>query len=166
MQDLKALAKAQMSGVERVGKGTAIRSLQRLLGPHETVDQLFGARLNGQQAVLALTNKRLLVAYGLLGKSDSVEYTAISQINTGLTKVEITGAGVRLTAKSLNRKDAFVRALNDRRASGQPTAPTSRADGAIDDPTALISKLAELRDSGAISDDEYTAKKAQLLERI
>ena len=45
-------------------------------------------------------------------------------------------------------------------------APTAAAASPAQGPMAAINDLAKLRDSGAISDAEFEAKKAELLSRI
>jgi hypothetical protein len=97
--DLKKLAKDQMGKVERIGAGPSLRSIGRLLAEDERVDLVFGCQIDGKQAAVALTDRRLLAAYGMLSRSDTIDYQSIGQVNTGLTKVEIKGAGVSLTAK-------------------------------------------------------------------
>jgi hypothetical protein len=47
-----------------------------------------------------------------------------------------------------------------------PVTVTSEADVSSTDPTNQIRKLAELRDEGAITDEEFAAKKEDLLGRI
>jgi hypothetical protein len=55
-------------------------------------------------------------------------------------------------------------------ASATPAAPVAAAPAAADDPanqvTAALVKLAQLRDSGAITEDEYENKKEELLDRL
>ncbi len=54
--------------------------------------------------------------------------------------------------------------------AAQPTAQTEAQSGTapsgIDDIIATIERLAKLRDAGALSEDEFAAKKVELLERI
>jgi hypothetical protein len=46
----------------------------------------------------------------------------------------------------------------------QPTAPAPEAaPGLTDDTVVQLTKLAELRDAGILTDEEFSAKKAQLL---
>jgi hypothetical protein len=47
-----------------------------------------------------------------------------------------------------------------------PAAPAGPAAATADDVTRTLTSLAELRDSGVITPEEYEAKKAELLERI
>lgn len=162
-QDLKALSKAQMGRLERSGIFMVLAALPQQLADDERVDLLFGAQVDGKTAVLALTDRRLLAAYGMLGRSDSIDYGSIGQVNTGLTKVEIQGAGVKLVAKGVARKDELVRALGERRqsAKGSDAVPA-----ATDNPLALLQELGRLRDAGVLTDEEFAAKKAEVLRRV
>lgn len=61
----------------------------------------------------------------------------------------------------LAARDAYTDRMSGYRASPQPVAPVGR-----EDTTALIARLADLRDRGAISEAEYDAKRTELLNRI
>ncbi len=61
----------------------------------------------------------------------------------------------------LAARDAYADRLSGYRAAPPPTALSGRVDAA-----ALIAKLADLRDRGAISQAEYDAKRVELLNRI
>jgi hypothetical protein len=136
----------------------ASRSARRL-------DLLFGGRIDGKQAVVALTDRRLLAAYGMIGRSYSIQYAAINQIQTGLTKVEIDGSDVNLTVETVTRRDELVAAVNERRrAPAAAPVPAAPADAA-EDPVDLLAKLGKLRDAGVLTEDEFAAKKAELLGR-
>ncbi|MCA1666529.1 MAG: PH domain-containing protein [Thermomicrobia bacterium] len=61
----------------------------------------------------------------------------------------------------LAARDAYAERTSGYHAAPQPIAPVGREDAA-----SLIAKLADLRDRGAISQAEYDAKRAELLNRI
>jgi uncharacterized membrane protein YdbT with pleckstrin-like domain len=61
----------------------------------------------------------------------------------------------------LAARDAYADRLSGYHASPPPAAPVGR-----EDMTALIARLADLRDRGAISQAEYDAKRTELLNRI
>lgn len=100
----------------------------------------------------------------MLGRSDTIDYQSIGQVNTGLTKVEIKGAGVSLTLKAVGRKDELVRALNQRRQAPPNIAAEPAAAPQIEDPVALLEKLGRLREQGVLTEAEFAAKKAELLD--
>jgi hypothetical protein len=114
-QDLDAMAKEQMKRVERAVTATALSGLTGQLAAGERVDELFGGQVNGQQAVVALTDRRLLACYGPSQEPDSIDYGSITQVERGFTKVRVHGAGLQLTVKSAARKDALASSLNERR---------------------------------------------------
>jgi hypothetical protein len=51
-------------------------------------------------------------------------------------------------------------------APGAATAPSAGSAMSADDVTRTLASLADLRDRGAISAEEYEAKKADLLRRL
>jgi Short C-terminal domain len=167
VEELKELAKSQMGRVERFGLSGALAGLAQHLGPDEQVESLFGAQIDGKQAVLALTDRRLLAAYGLVGRSYSIEYSAINQVQSGLTAVEIEGSGVSMTAKAVGRRDALLAAIQERRQrpSG-PVVPAAPPTPATQDPADLLKRLGELHDAGVLTDEEFQSKKAELLDRM
>lgn len=128
------------------------------------MDRLFGAQIDGKFATVALTNRRLLAAYGLI-HATSIDYSAISEIQTGLTKVEVRGAGVHLKMKSVGRQGELVNELQRRRAMGTGT-PASTESVRLDDPLEVLERLAALHRAGALSDEEFETKKAELLGKI
>lgn len=165
---LKDLAKQQMGRMERMTLSGALAGVAQNLATGERVDLLFGGQIDGKQAVVALTDRRLLAAYGLLARSYSIDYAAIHQISTGLTKVEIDGSGVDLVVKSVSRRNELVAALDERRRSpaAAMTAPPDAAASAAHDPVAMLGKLGKLRDAGVLTEEEFAAKKAELVDRM
>jgi hypothetical protein len=155
-----------MGKVERIGAAPSLRSIGRLLAEDERVDLVFGCQIDGKQAAVALTDRRLLAAYGMLSRSDTIDYQSIGQVNTGLTKVEIKGAGVSLTAKAVARKDELVRALNQRRQTPPGAAAAHSAPPQAGDPVALLEQLGRLREQGVLTEEEFAAKKVELLRRL
>jgi hypothetical protein len=167
VEELKQLAKSQMGRVERFGVSGAIAGLAQHLGPDEQVEALFGAQIDGKQAVVALTDRRLLAAYGMLGRSYSIEYSAINQVQSGLTTVEVEGSGVSMKAEAVGRRDALLAAIQERRQRrGQPSPPAPAPASNDDSPVELLKRLGELRDAGVLTDEEFHSKKAELLERM
>lgn len=74
-------------------------------------------------------------------------------------------AGVIVTAILCNFvKVAAFEPAESARASG--TVSMASTESAADDPTVRLRRLAQLRDSGAITDDEFQNKKNDLLSRI
>jgi hypothetical protein len=56
--------------------------------------------------------------------------------------------------------------IKDRLPTPTKTPPADQAPTTTSDVTEVISKLASLRDAGIVTDDEFSAKKAELLDRL
>ena len=69
--------------------------------------------------------------------------------------------------KAVGRRDEFVNALRAHRAP-RPATPSVAAPprAGPDDPIALLERLAQLHAAGVLTDDEFAAKKAELLGKI
>ena len=123
-----------------------------------------------------ITNQRLIVTSGILSKSEkSVQLSRIQDVNvlrsifTG-GRVTITSAGGALSFRAvgpLSRAKAaefaeIMMGLIPTHGDGlsSPRQGTDKKPQSVADE---IKKLAELRDSGVISEDEFVAHKARLL---
>jgi uncharacterized membrane protein YdbT with pleckstrin-like domain len=138
-----------------------------------------------------ITNRRVLKVEGLLDKKsgdsslDKINDAVLSQgLLARLFKfgnLDILTANEEaidryvMLAHAVDFKKAMLNAKNDledgyRGASSgaRPTvaAPAAARSSSSDDVTATLSRLAELRDKGAISPADYEAKKAELLGRL
>jgi hypothetical protein len=78
--------------------------------------------------------------------------------------VETRGGGT-LEVRGVSKREAEYAStfIRERMASGPPRGPDESATRDIPD---QIRKLAELRDSGAITEEEFQAKKRDLLDRM
>ena len=159
-----ALCREQMGRLERVNIGMNAASIAQMLHEGEQVTHVFGCQAEGlKSALVALTDSRLIFSYGMMGKNESVPYSAITQIDKGLTKVEIKGSGVDVDLKSVARPQELINAINEKRRG--PAASASPA-AASDDPAAMLAQVASLHQAGVLTDEEFAAKKADLLSRM
>ena len=125
-----ALCREQMGRLERVNVGMNAASIAQMLHEGEQVTHVFGCQAEGlKSALVALTDSRLIFSYGMMGKNESVPYSAISQIDKGLTKLDIKGSGVDIELKTVAPPEELANAINDKR-RGQ-TAPTSPVSASI-----------------------------------
>lgn len=126
-----------------------------------------------------LTTERLITRTGLVAKTGvEIPLENITNVNFSQTVVErILGAGDLLVESAgttgqsefdnIPRPDEFqallykVREERTMQLSGHRSAPEPRRDHAEE-----IRKLAGLRDEGLISDEEYEAKRRELLEEM
>jgi uncharacterized membrane protein YdbT with pleckstrin-like domain len=132
-----------------------------------------------------ITNRRVLKVEGLLDKKSGD--SSLDKINDAVLKVGIWGRifhygdleiltanddaidRYQMLANVVDFKKAMLNAKNAledgyRGGAGTPAAPAKTS--ASDDAAASLSKLADLRDKGAITPAEYEAKKAELLGRM
>lgn len=155
---LSALAKEQMGRLER--GFLPLSSLASELAEDERVDALFGCQVEGKQAVAAITDRRLIVARGaVFAKSQQVRYDQIHQIDTSFMKVKIKGSGIDVEMKNVSRQQELVEALERARGARSTTAPAV-------DPTEQLQRLLALRDSGALTPDEFDEAKKRLLDSL
>jgi uncharacterized membrane protein YdbT with pleckstrin-like domain len=135
-----------------------------------------------------ITNRRVLKVEGLLDKKAGD--SSLDKINDAVLKqgiwarifhygdLDILTANddqidhYQMLADVVNFKKAMLNAKNAledgyRRPVDAPATPAKGAkNGSTDDAAATLSKLADLRDKGAITPAEYEAKKAELLGRM
>jgi hypothetical protein len=103
----------------------------------------------------------------------AINYAQVAQVATSrgirwtVLRVESTG-GHQITIEGLNKeRGAELKQMLDSKVHAakvgpnfmQPVAPTAQPTDVADQ----LMKLAELRDRGVLSDDEFTAQKAKLL---
>jgi hypothetical protein len=164
-EEIQALAKEQLGRFERMGAPTGV--LAARLVDDERVDRLFKGEVNGKSALVALTDQRLLVVHGgLLTKTESVAYDQVNQIETGFLAVRIRGSGLDVELKSMVKAGELAQELHSRRSASGARTPAGTTSDGDRDPIAQLAKLAELRDGGVLTEDEFEAKKRELLGRI
>lgn len=146
-----------------------IKKLPELLAPGETIIRMAQGRYEGKQGLVVATDSRVMfVESGMMRQRlEDFPYERISTIQsqTGMAfgKLVIHASGNKAVIDQIAPK-----ALSDTLASdvrerlGEKPAATAAADG----PAERLRKLAELRDAGVISEDEFAVKKAKLLDEI
>jgi hypothetical protein len=108
--------------------------------------------------------------------SETVEEFPLTVISSLAVGKKVTGESVKIYA-SVNdaeikwmgpgQADPIVRAFKAaKQAPATQSAPVAPPTPASDDPFAQLERLGELRDKSLISDDDYEAKKAELLGRM
>jgi len=86
----------------------------------------------------------------------------------GIDRYEMLAHVVDFKKAMLNAKNQLEDGIRRPALASAAAAPSvsSRTAGSSDDVTVTLSKLADLRDKGAITPAEYEAKKAELLGRL
>jgi len=128
---------------------------------------------------LALTDERLVYAKGIVFNkvSRSVPLARVQDATYARRLwaggIEISSAGgsfgsLKDVGFRPRQAKEFVHALNaaTRRASSPGTGDAARPPGAGADPAETIRSLGRLRDDGLITEDEYQAKRQEILSRM
>jgi hypothetical protein len=119
LKSVEALSKVQMSRLQRIALSGALSGLAHRLDDGERVDLLFGGQISRKQAVLALTERRVIAAYGKANTSYSIDYADIERVEGGLVKLLVKGGGVDLEVMSVALLRDLVEALEERAPNAQ-----------------------------------------------
>jgi len=128
-----------------------------------------------------VTDHRVIRTKGLLfSKTQSnvpLEMVQDASLATsfGIGNVVLSSAGGPLSAQKLGPMKAetaremvevILRERKRARESVMPQRPAAPEAGAANDPMAQLKQLGELHDSGVLSQEEFEAKKAEILDRL
>jgi hypothetical protein len=172
-----------------IGGGREIKKLHQHLLADERVEMLAQGRYDGDQGLLALTDQRLIFVFHGVTRQRVEDFplaviTSI-QNTAGLVfgEISVHASGNKAVIDQIAKPDAAsitdaVRAgmVKLRAPSPSPAPPAPPAAVSQPVPPApqapqadvldQIRKLADLRDAGVLSEDEFTTKKAELLRRL
>ncbi len=148
-----------------------IRHLSNVLDRGEHVHAIGVGNLGGKMGIVALTDRRLVFLEKSIGSENLVEFGLSSIGALSLSKkmggetLTITHSGTKATITTLGHGQGdgiarVFRELKDQRVE-RPAPSTLTSD-----PIARIERLAELRDKGILSEEEFQAQKAQLLSNM
>lgn len=165
----------------KMGKKRDIRKLPEYLGSDEHVFAMAGGLTGGNNGLLVATDRRVLfVSEGVINHSfEDFPYDRITTVMTkrgmAFGKILITTAGVTRVIEQVNKGEAeAISAVIRERVDGTtrerayrppltPAAPP--AVGPAKGIAAELRELAELRDSGILTEDEFAEQKRKLLGR-
>jgi hypothetical protein len=167
-------AKERLGKPGRVFGMLELRALTYLLRGDEQVIALGTGQFDRRTGMVCLTTARLLfVDKGLLTVSlnqDEYPLPTIQAVSTkrsfaGETLV-ITSAGAvsEITHLGHGQAEELVRQIHNLKR--QPPPISAPAAVSAEDPTEMLKKLASLRDEGILSEEEFAAKKREILDRI
>lgn len=156
----------------KVGGKREIRKLPEHLQEGERVDRILTGTYHNGTGILVLTDRRLFfLKDGVMSKrSEDLPLSKISSIEWSsgmmLGKIAAFVSGNKAEVTNVQKVDgkALVDDVRARIADG-PVAPAAPAVAAAD-PVEQLRKLAELRDAGVLTPEEFEAKKADLMGRI
>lgn len=158
----KLVAKAS----EHLDDGEEI--LEAVDGTYET--EVMGTDSARAGVLLATDNRLLFYAKKMTGfELESFSYKTISSFERGKSmmggtlKFHASGNSVSMKWISAKNLDEFVSTvkskMDEAQSGGGQSAPK-------DDPADQLRKLAELRDAGILSEEEFSAKKQEILDRM
>lgn len=160
----------------RVVRSTVRQELVRLpliITEGEEILNMSGGHYKGKGGLLILTDRRLIFYEAGVFRQNMQDF-AIGSITAVQTESKLTNAKLHV---SVSGSEATIEKLllprAEEIASYVREAIMNRANKATGNPPpasvdviAQIQKLAELRDAGVLSSDEFEAKKAELLARL
>jgi hypothetical protein len=148
-----------------------ISHLANILDRDEQVHAIGVGQYVNKAGIVALTDKRLLfLEKSMLGSEDMTDFSlsSIGAISLGkkMTGETLTvthsGTSAVISALGHGQGDAIARTFRQLKEQQAPAAPGVAAA----DPIAQIERLAGLHAKGILTDDEFQAQKAQILNRL
>ncbi len=155
------------------GGGREIKRLIEHLWEDETVEKMTTGQYGKGQGLIVLTDRRLVfIKDGRMSKTtEDFPLDKISSIQwssrLALGTIIVFASGNKAEIKNVNKDDGkeMVDLLR-----GRLSSPSARdmAPAASEQPDVMeqLKKLGELRDAGVVTDEEFEAKKADLLARL
>lgn len=170
------------AAVERLGKASRmfgrkeVRHLHNVIRSTEEVVELGQGRIGDKQGIVVLTTERLFFFERSMLGSESTQEFALSVIQAlnvskklGGERIEVAYSGTKaeITNMQHGQADSIVRAFHRlRRQDAVAATPPSPTEVAAPDPIEQLKKLAQLRDQGILTPEEFEAKKTDLLSRM
>ncbi|MEX5235988.1 SHOCT domain-containing protein [Kocuria arenosa] len=167
------------AAVEKLGKfdrwmgKRELSHLRNILNPHERVLALAQGTYEKLQSLVVLTDQRLVfLEKGIVRESvkefqlGAVSSLSLSKAWTG-ESLEFTASGAKGTITQLQpgQGENFAAAYRQLRSTPAKTAAAPAAPAAPD-VLGQLEQLGKLRDAGVLTDEEFAAKKADLLGRL
>ncbi|WP_158247662.1 PH domain-containing protein [Actinomyces qiguomingii] len=169
-------ATAHMHKSERFFSKAELRTLQDDLRPDERVKMLVSCALDGSVGLLVLTDKRLLLKDRTLGAQATREINPrqITSISAGrwlgneTMEFTVSGSAIKVSNLSSGRAEELARAIREvQAAADQPVQIVQQLAQPVDaSPVEQLNGLAQLHASGVLTDEEFAAKKAEILARM
>jgi hypothetical protein len=158
----------------RMGGKRELKMLAVHLYEGETVRSIAQGTYAGKQGILVLTDVRLLFLFhGVLGQAkEDFPLRLISSVQTksglGTGELRVFASGNSASISGILKSDLehLADAIRQGMASQHAASATAPRPSAADDPYDALQKLASLRDAGVLTEEEFEAKKRDLLGRI
>lgn len=161
----------RLGKIGRFGGWLEFRNVRHYLTARETVREIGQGTLGEDQGIVVLTDERLFFFnQHLVGAAveefpiDAITSIVASKGRTG-ESLQVTASGNMAEIKGMmhGQGDALARAFREVRASSHETPPSPNIVQSVVTGADELAKFAALRDQGILSDEEFAAKKAQIL---
>lgn len=155
-----------------MGTKKALGNLTSHLWEGETVRLISAGTYNARNGLLVLTDSRLIfVREGMMSSStEDFPLDKISSIESkqGMLMGSLTvfASGNKSEIKNVEKGLAKEMADLVRSYSVVPSTASAQVATVTESPIELIKALAELRDAGVLTEEEFAAKKAELMDQI
>lgn len=172
------IAAAWARVANKVGKRRDIKKLPEYLNGGETVLAITGGRVGTNAGLLAATDRRVLfVSEGVINHTfEDFPYDRINTVTSSrgmaLAKIMINTGGASRIIEQVAKAEAEaiaavirerVEAVTRERYQPAAPAPSSRPQPPGPSLASQLRELAELRDQGILTSDEFETQKARLL---
>lgn len=172
-EDLRSdIAAAKSSMRVKLGGGREIKRLPEHLWEGETVERMTTGAYGNGTGLIVLTDRRLLfVQDGMMSKrSEDFPLDKVSSVQWGsgllLGAVTIFASGNKTEIKNVNKDDGKEIVDLVRARLSAPKPPATATSAGQPDIIGQIKQLGELKDAGVLSEEEFEAKKGELLRRL
>jgi Bacterial PH domain/Short C-terminal domain len=162
-----------------VGSGKEVERLASHLWEGERVEKMAQAQPKGEAGVglLVLTDRRLLfVKEGMFGRGKTEDFTfdriTSVEFSKGMATADLKVLAMGNESKfNVNKDDGkemtdLIRSRTSRAQAVAPAAGSAQGGQPAPDIPDQIRKLSELRDEGMLTEEQFEAKKADLLSRM
>lgn len=150
-----------------------INELPEILNLNENIDNIIQGTYNNGQGILVSTNRRLVfidkgLLYGLKVEDFPLDKITSIQYETGLIlgKVKIHTSSNIATIDNIEKGAARKFAEFVRNKLSEPKSTSTPASNAEPDVLEQLEKLGKLKESGIISEEEFSEQKKKLLEKL
>ena len=168
--DIEA-AKARMN--IKFGAGRELKKLVEHLWHDEQVQEMTTGTYGGGQGLVVLSDRRLMfIKEGRVKRTSEdfpLDKLSSAQWSSGMLTgtIVVFASGNKAEIQNVNKTDGkrIVDILRARLSGPSPQTPQPSATGTTD-PMEQLRKLAELRDAGVVTPEEFESKKAEILARM
>lgn len=173
LNEIKAEIKSlNLSNVSTFFGRKEINELPQILAENEKIDHIIQGTYNNGNGILVSTNRRLVfidkgMIYGLKVEDFPLEKISSIQYETGLIlgKVKIHTSGNIASIDNVEKASSRIFAEFVRDKLSKPKEPIAQNS---QEPNVLeqLEKLGKLKDSGILTETEFSEQKAKLLEKL